>query len=193
MPKLIWPLAAVAILAVFLFGFDPLGLFDADEDGSQDGADALDALDFDGPELQGHGGVEDLASLKEYKGDPVGVFDFRMGSGVLRGRVTGNEQPLPLARVRPVLPPPFGQLAVRTAENGGYELRGLPFAQHELRVSKEGWVARTHVAPMIAEPETKGETVEVEVEAIDLRRQVDVINTLVVRVRDPFGRPVAGA
>ena len=148
MPRSTWlVVAALATVLVLLFVVDPMGLFDA---GSGDGPGPGDLPEdfLDGPGLEGLGARDGSVEITEFDGDPVGVLDLRMGAGRLTGVVTGEDQPLELARVRPVLPPPFTNLAVRTRRDGTWELQGLPLAQHEIRVRKEGWVSKTVVSAL---------------------------------------------
>lgn len=176
-------LAVTALGALFLV-VDPLNLLGTEERASSASAVGGDLVG-QGPRLEGAGGAK-RALPKEVDGEPVGVLRLTLGDGMLTGLVTGEGRPLSLARVEPVLPPPF-RAAVRTDEQGRYEIRGLPEGQFDLRGSKEGWRSRTEVSPRLA----RGQSAQAP--TIDLLRRPDLVDGLEVKVTDLDGRPIAGA
>ncbi|MDJ0976204.1 MAG: carboxypeptidase-like regulatory domain-containing protein, partial [Planctomycetota bacterium] len=198
MPRSMWvAIALVAVLVALLFVVDPLGLFkDVDPDSTSSAE--FDPIDSDDPGLAGRGTGVALEDLKSYEGEPVGVLDLKLGSGVLTGKVLGEGKPLALARVRAVLPPPSYGLGVRAKPDGTYEIRGLPMGQHEIRVTADEYVGQTVVAPLLAQPRETEEAkaaneVRAAVETVDLARRTESTNAIVVKALDGFGRPLPGA
>lgn len=181
-------LAAGAVLVLLALGlsltFDPFGVFDtAVEDGYQDPGRL--GAGSDAPSLAGREGP--APEPRSFEGDPVGILDLGAGGATLTGAVTGSGQPLALARVRPVLPPPQADRAVRTRRDGTFEIRGLPPGTHEVRASADGWHPRTVAGPTLADGG------RAEAPPIDLDPRLPVRNGIEVRVTDEWGRPIAGA
>ena len=193
-------LGLVAILVLAFFGAKGLGLLGGESEEEERTTLVTDDLEG-GAVLEGREGVLQADGKRTYEGDPVGVLDVGLGKGTLTGLVTGEGAPLGLARVQVVLPPPNENLGVRTKEDGTYEIRGLPLAQHELRVGAEGFLSRTVTAPALVSLEVTesgstsiSESVPpVQVETVDLRRRKAHVNGIDVIVRDVYGRPMAGA
>ena len=188
MSKSNW-IAGVAIVLVALLialTFDPLGFFD--EEADQEGRRFEESGSLTAPGLAGKGKRPEVGpDPSEYEGDPVGVLDLGLGSASLKGMVTAAGKPLRLARVRPVLPPPHDTVAVRTRQNGQYEVRGLPAGTYDVRASAADFVSRTVVAPPVAEEQTA------QVETIELIARTANTNAIEVKVTDAFGRPIPGA
>lgn len=183
-PSMITAAVLVALILGLSLTVDPFGLFETAVDQEYDPTAGLQE-EGRAPTLAGREGVG--PEPREWEGDPVGLLVLGPGGATLKGRVTGNEQPLALARVRPVLPPPLHQAAVRTRRDGGYEIRGLPVGQHELRASAEGYVSETVLGPALEEGQSA------EVADIDLVPRAEVTNAIEVRVSDEWGRPIPAA
>jgi hypothetical protein len=140
-------LGVLAVLAGFFWlaregGF----LRDADE-GARDGeadATAVAEREADAARLAS---APAKPSPTDVGGEPVGAVDLARGEGAIRGRVVGPDaQPIPLARVVAVLPPPPAG-AVRAAKDGVFEMRGLPLDAREVRVTAETARGRTVALP----------------------------------------------
>lgn len=177
----------LALLAVgaLLVATDPLGLLGG-EVAREGGGGAAESLGGRGPTLAGSERGPRAALPASVDGEPVGVLTLTLGKGALRGSVTGAGQPLALARVEPVLPPPH-RAAVRTDEAGRYEIRGLPEGVLDLRAGAEGFRSRSVTTPaLVAGAAT-------EVPPIDLARRPDLVDGIEVKVTDLAGRPVEGA
>ncbi len=186
-------LAVIAVAALF-FTLDPLGFFGSGDDGSD--GEVGEAGDLEGAGLKGRGkGEAELADLTEYEGDPVGALDLGLGPNTIKGMITGEEQPLYLARVRVVLP--GNERGVRTRKDGTWEMKGLPDGQHTLRAAADGFLAKTVLAQPVGFTMVDGEKVEaaavITLATIDLRRRPDQTDAIEVKVTDPMGRPIRGA
>ena len=179
--------AAIVLLTLILaLTVDPLGFM------------APDDTEVDAPELPGdklaEGGLEGSgrrplpdADPRTWEGDPVGRLVLGLGSATLQGSVTGEGNPLRFARVRVILPPPYGDHAVRTRKDGTWAIAGLPAGSHEVCASASGYVGRTVAAPPVSDGQTS------TVDPIDLRRRTDLRSTILVKVTDTFGGPISGA
>ncbi len=188
MRKANWILGGGIVFAVLVIAltFDPLGFFPSpDKDAARSTLDD-DPLTAGGLKGRGTRVLPD-ADPKTWEGEPVGRLVLSLGKATLKGTVTGEGRPLRFARVRPVLPPPHQDVAVRTRKDGTWEITGLPAGQHEVRASAPAYVSRTAVAPAV----TAGGTVTLE--PIDLGGRRANTNAIVVKVSDVFGRPIPGA
>jgi hypothetical protein len=177
-------LLAVAALGALFLVVDPLHVLGGARDDAKQGEDA--ELGSGGPHLEGLKKAP-LRLPTEVNGEPVGVLRLTLGTAALQGTVTGQGEPLALARVQPVLPPPLPAVAVRTDAKGHWEVRGLPAGAFELRVSADGYRGRTAVAPALLAGETK------VVPAVDLVQRSARLDGLLVKVTDLEGRPIPGA
>jgi protocatechuate 3,4-dioxygenase beta subunit len=178
-------LVALAAIGALFYVTDPLGLFGSGrEDGAGGAGGELGAAG--GPSLES-AGKRAKVFPKEVGGEPVGVLTLTLGDSTLKGSVVGEKQPLPLARVVPLLPPPFPGTGVHTDQKGNWEIRGLPAGEHLLRVSAHGWRTKTEGAPAVQLKETK------DVPPIELTRPLARNDGLEVKVTDMEGRPIAGA
>lgn len=184
-----WMAGAALVLLVLLVAltFDPLGFFEAGHQAPPPAGDeGLEPLPGAGLKGRGKAPLPDQ-DPRTWEGEPVGLLVLELGGATLKGTVTGSGEPLRFARVRPVLPPPNHTAAVRTRKDGGFEIRGLPEGQHELRAAAAGYLGRTVLAPPVANEQV------VTVEPIDLRPRPSLSDALAVKVTDLFGRPVQGA
>lgn len=184
---LVLALLALAALAALLLLGDPLGLRGGGRPGE-------DAPGDEGPALEGGLRLASGARTpsaeglpREVDGEPVGTLRLGLGRGVLRGQVTGAGTPLPLARVLVHLPPPHAAAALRTREEGRFEVQGLPAGAFELSASAEGWRGRTVTSPTLADAQ------QAQVPPIDLLAREPLRDGIEVRVTDLEGRPLAGA
>ena len=179
-------LAVLVLFAALTFTVDPLGLLGPKVD--VDGDDEEASLEAEGGEtgLKTRGtarGIDDGT----YQGDPIGVLDLGLGGAALKGLVQNEEEaPISRARVTLLIPAAEGR-GVRTKTDGTYELRGLPEGQHDLRASAEGFRTHTEVGPKLLDGE------EGEAPTMTLRPRPGLRDGLIVRVTDPFGKPVPGA
>lgn len=178
-------LAAAALAALLLLG-DPLGLRGSTRDPQ---GEALEpGLDGSGgPRLASGSRAAPGALPREVDGEPVGTLRLVLGTGVLRGQVTGAGTPLPLARVVLHLPAPHPPAALRTREEGRFEVQGLPAGAFEVAASAEGWRGRTLTSPTLADGQ------QADMPPIDLQAREALRDGLEVKVTDLAGRPIAGA
>lgn len=177
-------LLAVGALGALFLTLDPLGLLGASRETATGGAGG--ELTAEGPHLEGAARQPKRLPTR-VNGEPVGVLTLTLGDASLEGTVTGQGQPLPLARVQPVLPPPFPGLGVHTDEKGRWAIRGLPAGTFELRATAEGFRGLTTTAPPLGARDTK------EVPPIDLARRTERLDGLLVKVTDLEGKPIGGA
>jgi protocatechuate 3,4-dioxygenase beta subunit len=178
-------LLAVVVLGTLFIVADPLGLTGGGRSAEEEAAEDL-AIGT-GPRLQGREKPQPGKLPKDVNGEPVGVLKLTLGSGTLTGQVTGAGEPILLARVEIVLPAPLPPAAVRTKEEGRFEIQGLPAGTFDLRATAEGWRGRTVTAPALAEKQT------VSVPPIDLVRRPPMDDGIEVKVTDLEGRPLPGA
>jgi protocatechuate 3,4-dioxygenase beta subunit len=179
-------LLAVAALGTLFVATDPLQILGGGRSAAEEGAGDELVGTGDGPRLEGVGAAG-RPLPREVNGEPVGVLTLKLGTGELRGTVTGGASPLVLARVEVVLPPPWPSPAVRTGAGGAWAVKGLPSGTYDLRATMDGFFGRSVTAPPLADGQ------EVEVPAIDLVRRGARADGLEVKVTDLLGRPVAGA
>lgn len=186
--SLLFVLIAVLAVVALMIAADPLGLFGSPDADDVAGSNEADALRGSGPKLEGTGeGRARAIELTEYEGDPIGVIDFGLGDASLQGTVENTSGPLHLARVRIGLPPPHHERGVRTKVDGSYEIKGLPPGQFDLHATAAQHIGQTVTAPSL------GTADSADVPAIELDADPGKVDSLVVRVLDPYGRPVPGA
>ncbi|MFM8981289.1 MAG: carboxypeptidase regulatory-like domain-containing protein [Planctomycetia bacterium] len=183
---LVLSLLALAALAALLLLGDPLGLGTSRRTPGSEGLEAEPA-GAGGPRLASSGRPAAGQLPREVDGEPVGTLRLVLGTGVLRGQVTGAGTPLPLARVVLYLPPPHAPAALRTREEGRFEVQGLPAGACELSASAEGWRGRTQASPPLAEGQ------QADMPPIDLQAREALRDGIEVKVTDLAGRPLAGA
>ncbi len=141
-------------------------------------------------DLKGAGGFRATdADPKVFEGDPVGKLKLAFGTSSIAGRVVSTAgTPIRFARVTAVLPPPDGGHSVRTTKDGAFEIQGLAAGEYDLRVSAEGFVARSIRTPgLVVEQATA-------IGDVTLKTKTASTEGLSVKVvEEATGRPVAGA
>ncbi len=189
MRKSHWIGGALIVFAALVISLtiDPLGFMDDDVPAPSDELTGAGLERTEGG-LIGRGTIAlPDADPAEWQGDPVGRLTLSLGTAALKGSVVNAEGPLRFARVRVVLPPPYGQVGVRSRKDGTWEIAGLPAGSHELRASADEHLGRTVTAPPVAAKET------VAVEAIELLPRTANTNAIQVKVTDVFGNPISAA
>lgn len=170
-------LAGLGLAVALLLVGDPFDLFGGRVERSDDDVELAPLDGEGGPLLEGRSNL--VRREKRWIGqDPIGTLRLQLGAASLQGVVTGEDRPLESALVQLALEPRSLRAAVRTRPDGTWSITGLPAGTFEMRVSCEGWQARTVTTPA---PE------------VDLERARDVTNEIRVRVTDEFGHPIGGA